>query len=100
MKIPEKVKIGGRIYTVTTTENIKLGTNYSAEIDYEKLEIRIRPIAQAKMEHDFLHELTHGIFDFAGYKDPDEELIDRIASALHMIITDNPGVFGDSDAQA
>ncbi|WP_353853112.1 hypothetical protein [Dehalobacter restrictus] len=98
MKIPEKIKIGGRIYKVTVTENIGLGSNYTAEINYCKLEINVRPMAQGKMEQDFLHELMHAIFDFNGCKDHDEEMIDRLASALHMILQDNPGVFGDCDA--
>jgi hypothetical protein len=95
MKIPKKVKVGGKTYYIEITENISLGINYVAEINYEKLKINIRPSVQERMEHDFLHELVHAIFDFNGYKDHDEELIDRTASALHMLIRDNPGLFSD-----
>lgn len=96
MKIPEKVKIGGKTYTVKITDNISLGrVGYSAEIDYLNLEIRIQPSAKEKMEADFLHEVMHGIFDFLGYKEHDEKHIDELAQSFYMIVQDNPEIFGD-----
>lgn len=93
MKMPEKVKVGAKTHDVLITDNISLGNNYTGEIDYCKLEIRIRPMATGKMEHDFLHEMVHAIFDLNGHSVHDEGEVDRIAAALHMIIGDNPGLF-------
>lgn len=94
MKIPEKVKIGGKTYTVKITDNISLGrVGYSAEIDYAALEIRILPCAKEKMEADFLHEVMHGIFSFLGYGEHDEKHIDELAQSLYMVIQDNPDAF-------
>ena len=99
MTIPQKVKIGGKVYDVERTDNLYNGTGYSAEIDYNELKIRIRPSAQAKMEADFIHEVMHGIHDFLGYTEHDEKKIDELANALHMVITDNPGVFATADQE-
>lgn len=94
MNVPEKIKIGGKTFTVEITDNISLGrAYYSAEIDYQALVIRVNPGKKEKMEADFLHELMHGIFDFLGYKDHDEKHIDELAQAMYMVIQDNPIVF-------
>ena len=95
MKIPEKIKIGGKVYSVEITNKLDLGNvNYSGEIVYNDLIIRICPQAKGKMEADFIHEMMHGIFDHLGYTEHDEKKIDELANALHMVITDNPEIFG------
>ena len=94
MNIPKSIKIGGAVYTVKITDRLDLGkVNYSGEIDYVNLIIRVCPNAEGKMEVDLLHELIHGIADFMGYSGHDEKKIDELAHALHMVITDNPELF-------
>lgn len=94
MKIPSKVKIGAKTYRIEITDRLDLGSvNYSGEILYSKLLIRICPSEKEKMEVDFLHELVHGIFDHLGYTDHDEKKIDELANVLHMVIVDNPEIF-------
>lgn len=44
MNIPNHVKIGGTTYQVEISEMLSMGTaNFSAEIDYQNLKIRINP---------------------------------------------------------
>ncbi len=94
MRIPEKIKIGAKVYAVEETKNLSLGSaRYSGEIDYCDLVIRICPNAPRKMEADLLHEMLHGVFEFLGYKNHDEKRIDELANALHMVILDNPELF-------
>jgi len=94
MKIPNKIKVGGKTYKVEITSKMDLGiSNVSAEILYNELIIRISKQAEQKMQADFLHEMFHAIFDHLGYKEHDEKHIDELAQALHMIITDNPQMF-------
>lgn len=94
MNIPKTIKLGGVRYTVEITDKLNLGNaNYSAEIDYLILTIRICPTVPQKQEVDFLHELLHAIADHLGYKDHDEKKIDELAHALYMVIEDNPGLF-------
>lgn len=93
MNIPEKLKVGGKTYTVGTTDRLVLGSDYGGEIIYTDLEIHLRPMAPEQMEATFLHEMVHAIFDHLGVKDHDEIQVDSLAQALHMIIKDNPGMF-------
>ena len=94
MKIPEKIKIGGKTYEVEIDEKLDLGTqHYSAEILYNSLKIRITPQAQQKMEADFLHEVMHAIYAHLGYSDHDEKQVEELAEALYMVIQDNPCMF-------
>lgn len=54
MKIPSKVKIGAKTYRIEITDRLDLGSvNYSGEILYSKLLIRICPSEKEKMEADF-----------------------------------------------
>lgn len=80
MTIPEKLKIGAKVYGVEITNKLDLV-------------IRICPNAQAKMEADFLHEMIHGMLDHLGYTEHDEKKVDELANVLHMVILDNPAVF-------
>lgn len=94
MNITDKVKIGAKIYSVSKTDDLKLGImNCSAEIDYKELEIRISESSQAKMEADFIHEIIHAIYDNLGYTEHDEKQISELANALHALICDNPKIF-------
>ena len=97
MNIPDKIKIGGKVYRVEITNKMDLGiSNVSAEILYNELLIRVSPQAQGKMEADFLHEVVHAILDHLGYKDHDEKRVDEMAQSLYMIIQDNPEMFAPS----
>ncbi len=94
MNIPKTLKIGGKIYAVEITDKLTLGSaNYSGEIMYCDLVIRICPAAKAKMEADFIHEMIHGIFNHLGYTDHDEKKVEELASALYAVIVDNPEMF-------
>ena len=97
MNIPDKLKIGGKVYTVEITDRLDLGrVNYSGEILYDQLIIRVCPGAKAKMETDFLHEMIHGIFSHLGYSEHDEKRVDELAETLYEIFEDNPGLFRES----
>lgn len=98
MIIPEKLKIGAKIYDVEITNKLDLGNvHYSGEISYTDLVIRVCPSAQAKMEAVFLHEMIHGILNHLGYIDHDEQKVDEFANALHMVILDNPAMFAPDE---
>jgi hypothetical protein len=95
MKIPEKVKIGGNVYTVEMCEQPCPDPNVDGEIRYAYGVIAIKnanAFSQSYKEQVFLHECVHGIFDVLGLKQ-DEGLTDKVAKGLHMLIKDNPEIF-------
>jgi hypothetical protein len=93
MNIPDKVKIGGLIYDVFETENISFGNDFNGETDFRALKINIRPMARARMERTFLHEIIHTFFDNLGHTIHDEKHIDELAGELYEFVCDNPSVF-------
>lgn len=98
MNIPKKIKIGGKVYEVEITDKLDLGNvNVSAEICYSDLKIRICPQAPGKMEADLLHEIMHGILDFLGYRQHDDQKVDELAQAVYMVLQDNPDLFEAHD---
>lgn len=94
MNIPKSVKVGGKVYKVIITDKLESGTeNYTAEIDYRKVEIRITNTTKQRMEADFTHELVHALLDNLGYSNHDEKEVDEMANALYAVIKDNPKIF-------
>lgn len=90
MNIPKTLKIGGKTYDVTVTENITLGSGCNGEILYNDLKINIRPMARANMEACLIHEIMHGIHANLGYIEHDEKQIEELAEALYAVFVDNP----------
>lgn len=98
MRIPEKLKVGGKVYSVVITNNLAGGrANRSAEIDYFAQEIRLTERTADGMRVDFLHEMVHAILDFLGYVDHDEKEVDELANTMYMVIADNPNLFCDME---
>lgn len=95
MKIPNKIKIGGKFYTVEETDDLRLGSlNCSAECDFVNLKIRLVPYTcKNKKQSDFIHEVVHAIADNLGYKEQDEQAVEAFAQALYALIVDNPEMF-------
>ena len=90
MQIPEKIKIGGQMYSVgfydTVDEDDK---NIDGKIIYDSQLIRLgknqHPEYSAKV---FLHEVIHGVFDFLCYEQ-DENKVERLTNVLYQVLVDN-----------
>lgn len=97
MKIPSSVKIGGNIFDVVYTDNFDLGkVNVNGEISYQKRQIRLAPnLDKQEQQVTFIHELIHGILQFMGEKElnNDEQMVEKIAQIINMFLVDNPNIF-------
>lgn len=97
MKITDKVKIGGTIYQVDrNTRPCKNDINVDGEIIYDMGTIKLRQGLEENSDYVnyvFLHEILHGIFNHMCVEQ-NEELIEKISKGLHMVIKDNPDIFG------
>lgn len=98
MKIPEKVKIGWRNYTIEQGEHKSgdFGGDLYGEIHYEQDKIWLY---QGQSDENkivtLLHEILHGIFYTSGNKEwrENEELITCVTENMYQVIKDNPGMF-------
>ena len=86
MKIPAKVRIGGREYAVKETENLNDGVNMAyGHIDYEQGVIRItKGLGHDKKCITLWHEMLHGISEHFGLKIEDEEEVVTVFCKRHL----------------
>lgn len=94
MNITDKVKIGGQIYevsrpTVCDEEN----RNTDGQIKYGQGTITVQESLKGDYaDYVFIHEIMHGIFEYLCMKN-NENTVDKLSRALHMVIKDNPDIF-------
>lgn len=91
------IKVGGLTYQVIVTEYFKDADderNLWGLCDYEQQVIYIRQsLSEQKKRQVLIHELTHAILHGAGYKEQDEEMVERFSLVLHQVLVDNPKLF-------
>lgn len=89
MNFPNKIKIGGLVYTVEVTEN--MCSDHAAEIDYNRQILKVRPdYHPQKTWQSLWHEIIHGILSNLGYFDHNEKQVDEMACSLWSLFVDNP----------
>lgn len=85
-----KIRVGGIDYTIEMVPQLAERYNLYGQVTYDDSHIQIDDsLSLTRTNEIIIHELTHAIFYEAGYKDHDEELIDRISSVLHQVLRDN-----------
>lgn len=88
------IKVGGSYYDVLVQEHFEApdnDRNLWGLCDYGQQKIYIRQsLAEKKKKQVLVHELTHAMLHEAGYKEQDEELVERLSLILHQVLLDNP----------
>ena len=91
--LPITVKVGGVNYTVEEKENLIQKDELWGEVNYFNTEINIdSSLSNDRKEQVLIHEVTHAIFLEAGYKEQDEDMINRVSIVLHQVLKDNPNL--------
>lgn len=86
LNLPEKIKIAGVHYEI---ESIRDDENCGTCL-FDSLIIRVDPrLKIEKQQQVFIHEMLHAVFWEAGYKEQDEEMIDRVSKVLYQVLIDN-----------
>ena len=100
MNIPNKVKVGGAIYTVEQSDNILAEDTQQCKglVNHDMHIINICTSVQDVQgcEQTFLHELVHAIVNDHGIEfncSNDESITEELAKGLHQVIIDNPDIF-------
>lgn len=89
--LPTQLKVGGVTYTVEEQENLINTDDAWGRVDYFDSHIRVdTSLSAERKEQTLIHELTHAIFLEAGYKEQDEDMINRVSIVLHQVLKDNP----------
>lgn len=90
MTIPDKIKIGGLVYSVELVDTVDLTDHNTAGIvSYSLQKILIDNHMGLDFTNKvFLHELLHVMFKHCGL-DQDESVIDRLAYCLYEVLKEN-----------
>lgn len=83
MKLPNEVNVSGINYRVSEVNQIEHDdANWGVTI-YETHQIQIKKsLDKERKRQIFIHEVLHAVFFESGYKEHDEEMIDRIGTTL------------------
>ena len=91
MSVIGVVIVGGVTYTAEFVPNLMAKDDLWGKVDFFNSSIYIDDsLSESRKEQTFIHELTHAIFLEAGYKEQDEDMINRISIVLHQVLKDNP----------
>ena len=91
MPLPTEVKVAGVTYTVEEQENLINIEDSWGRIDFFNSNIRVdKSLSDDRKEQSFIHEVVHAIFLEAGYKEQEEDMINRVSIVLHQVLKDNP----------
>ena len=89
----DAIKVAGMTYVVKIEEYFKSHDderNLWGLCDYEQQIIYIRKsLSEQKKKQVLIHELTLAMIHEAGYKEQDEELVERLSLVLYQVLNDN-----------
>lgn len=86
------IKVGGVYYGVNFVDYVDIegDRNFNGACWYTLSRIDIvRSLKPQKKKVVLAHELTHAILFEAGFKEQDEDMVDRISKILLQVIQDN-----------
>ena len=95
MQIPDKVRIGGVDFSVTSIPRLLSDddTLLCGQIDHRKSVIQINSDTGPDMQCiSMLHEILHGIAEHAQLKlgEQEETIVDVFARGIYQVVQDNP----------
>ena len=91
MKLPNRIKVGGRYYTVISYKFDK--EDYIGDHHCDQQIIRIDPrYAEETQKNTLIHECLHALFDYACLEegDTEERIVTALAYGLQALYHDNP----------
>ena len=86
------IKVGGVYYRIDEVDFVEIdgSRDYNGVCWYTPLVIEIvKGLSRQKKKSVLMHELTHAIFFEAGFKQQEEDVIDRVSKILLQVIEDN-----------
>lgn len=94
--MPDKIKIGGHVYTIKAVEACSDNPDDFGTMDSDRLiiEVSTRSATVSQFAATLIHEVLHAIwYDRDLGKRPDEEkVVSQFDAGLNQIFTDNPKI--------
>lgn len=94
--IPNSVNVVGVEYTVEIVEGLCVEHGVAGACHYDTSKIKIdSSLSESKKEQTFIHELTHAIFNEAGFEEQKESMINRLGIVLYQVLKQNKLYFSE-----
>lgn len=88
--LPKSLNIAGINYTVEETPTLIHSDELWGRVDYYRSHIQVeQSLSDDRKQQILTHEMTHAIFLEAGYKEQDEDMINRVGIVLHQVLKNN-----------
>ncbi|MDP4549831.1 ImmA/IrrE family metallo-endopeptidase [Alkalihalobacillus macyae] len=100
--IPNSVRVSGLDYQVEEKPFVQIGESkdYLGCCSYSTTTIELLDsMSDDRKEQVFVHELTHAIFNEAGYDQHEEDMINRVAIVLYQVLKDNEFHFNEHEGE-
>ena len=89
MKIPEKIRVGGHIYTIEYSKDLVRDDNRLGQVCWQKMLVLLEENqAWSSLVVSFLHETLHLIDKHYNNKALTEDEVDSIAEGLFQVLSD------------
>ncbi|QHZ45870.1 hypothetical protein [Bacillus sp. NSP9.1] len=83
-------RVGGVDYSVELVPDLNRLHQLWGQVTYQDTNIQIeKGLSPSRINNVLIHELTHAIFNEAGFMEQDEDVINRVAAVLHSVLRDN-----------
>ena len=98
MKIPNKVKVGGKDYKIVWDDEFLSNQNYMGLACHRELIIwlckkyRGDTLAKSVIEEIVIHEILHTVDEIYNNHSLDEDTIDRLSNGIYQVLKDNFGL--------
>jgi len=105
MKIPKKLKVAGRVYSVELTPEVMAldGVQSYGQVRFSNSSMKLCTKIDGNTRNNaslcvsFLHEIIHAIDSAYGESDLTEEQIDSLAEGLYQVLKDNKLDFSERE---
>lgn len=90
----KSLKILGTDFSIRLADDLEMGTT-DGEAHMAKSLIKVAKNEKQYMKRILWHEMMHIVLKMQGYSDlsNDEAFVERLATAIHQIINDNPDLY-------
>lgn len=83
-------RVGGVDYSVELVPELHRLHQLWGQVTYQDTSIQIETeLSPTRTNNVLIHELTHAVFNEAGFMTQDEDVVNRVASVLHALLRDN-----------
>lgn len=85
-----RIKVAGTHYEIIREKGLMAEDDVYGNVKYVTAKIRLdSELPPERMQQVLIHELLHAVFYEAGFREHEEDVVNRVANVLHQVLADN-----------